>query len=76
MAIITQDCFCTQLLGLRKQRCEPVSLASMNGFKLMHNVGIQPSQPANAVDSKMFWMALYAYPAAWIALLFVAILKL
>ncbi|KAK9895870.1 DUF846-domain-containing protein [Cystobasidium minutum MCA 4210] len=34
-----------------------------------------PSQPANAVDSKMFWMALYAYPAAWIALLFVAILK-
>jgi len=34
-----------------------------------------PSQPANAVDSKMFWMALYASPAAWIALLFVGILK-
>lgn len=38
--------------------------------------GSQPSQPANVVDAKMFWTALYAYPAAWIALLFVAILKL
>lgn len=31
----------------------------------------QPSQPANAVDAKMFWTALYAYPAGWVALLFV-----
>ncbi|BGP21336.1 Golgi apparatus membrane protein tvp23 [Rhodotorula toruloides] len=34
-----------------------------------------PSQPSNAVDSKMFWVAMYAFPAAWILLLFVGILK-
>ncbi|BGP12386.1 Golgi apparatus membrane protein tvp23 [Rhodosporidiobolus nylandii] len=34
-----------------------------------------PDQPANAVDSKMFWIAMYAFPAAWILLLFVGILK-
>ncbi|CDR47173.1 RHTO0S14e00210g1_1 [Rhodotorula toruloides] len=34
-----------------------------------------PSQPSNAVDSKMFWIAMYAFPGAWILLLFVGILK-
>ncbi|GAA5827232.1 hypothetical protein JCM11251_001182 [Rhodosporidiobolus azoricus] len=34
-----------------------------------------PEQPANAVDSKMFWIAMYSFPAAWILLLFVGILK-
>lgn len=34
-----------------------------------------PSQAANAVDSKMFWMALYTFPVAWILLLFIGILK-
>ncbi|GAA5888813.1 hypothetical protein JCM6882_002862 [Rhodosporidiobolus microsporus] len=34
-----------------------------------------PDQPANAVDSKMFWIAMYSFPAAWILLLFVGILK-
>lgn len=34
-----------------------------------------PSQAANPVDSKMFWMALYAFPLAWIFLLFIGILK-
>ncbi|OAV96554.1 hypothetical protein PTTG_00998 [Puccinia triticina 1-1 BBBD Race 1] len=34
-----------------------------------------PSQAANAVDSKMFWMALYTFPVAWIFLLFIGILK-
>ncbi|BGO88606.1 Golgi apparatus membrane protein tvp23 [Rhodotorula toruloides] len=31
--------------------------------------------PSNAVDSKMFWIAMYAFPGAWILLLFVGILK-
>lgn len=35
----------------------------------------QPDQPANVVDAKMFWIAMYAYPAAWILLLFVGLLK-
>ncbi|GAA5855141.1 hypothetical protein JCM8547_002397 [Rhodosporidiobolus lusitaniae] len=34
-----------------------------------------PDQPSNAVDSKVFWIAMYAFPAAWVLLLFVGILK-
>ncbi|KAL8284205.1 hypothetical protein RQP46_004954 [Phenoliferia psychrophenolica] len=34
-----------------------------------------PDQPANAVDSKMFWIAMYAFPAAWVLLFFVGLLK-
>jgi len=35
-----------------------------------------PSRPANPIDSKMFWIALYAFPLLWAALLIVSILKL
>lgn len=35
-----------------------------------------PSRPANPIDSKMFWIALYAFPLLWTALLVVSILKL
>jgi len=35
-----------------------------------------PSRPANPVDSKMFWVALYSFPFLWLALLIVSILKL
>ncbi|GAA6046568.1 hypothetical protein JCM3770_006213 [Rhodotorula araucariae] len=34
-----------------------------------------PEQPANAVDAKMFWIAMYSFPLAWVLLLFVGILK-
>lgn len=34
-----------------------------------------PDQPANAVDAKMFWIAMYTFPLAWVLLLFVGILK-
>ncbi|WVW82560.1 hypothetical protein I302_104571 [Kwoniella bestiolae CBS 10118] len=34
-----------------------------------------PSRPANAIDAKMFWIALYAYPLGWLALLIVSLLK-
>ncbi|GAA5922942.1 Tvp23p [Sporobolomyces koalae] len=34
-----------------------------------------PEQPANKVDAKMFWIAMYSFPAAWVLLLFVGILK-
>lgn len=29
----------------------------------------------NPIDTKMFWLALYAYPLGWVALLFVSIFK-
>ncbi|EAU92897.2 hypothetical protein CC1G_03684 [Coprinopsis cinerea okayama7 len=35
-----------------------------------------PSRPANPIDSKMFWIALYVFPLLWGALLIVSILKL
>lgn len=35
-----------------------------------------PSRPANPVDSKMFWIALYTFPALWFILLIVSFLKL
>lgn len=35
-----------------------------------------PSRPANAIDSKMFWTALYVFPLLWVALLIISILKL
>ncbi|KAG5718585.1 Golgi apparatus membrane protein TVP23 [Termitomyces sp. T112] len=35
-----------------------------------------PSRPANPIDSKMFWIALYSFPLLWTALLIVSLLKL
>ncbi|KAL1760854.1 Golgi apparatus membrane protein TVP23 [Schizophyllum commune] len=35
-----------------------------------------PSRPANPIDSKMFWTALYVFPALWVVLLIVVILTL
>lgn len=34
-----------------------------------------PSRPANPIDSRMFWIALYAFPLFWLVLLFVSFLK-
>jgi len=34
-----------------------------------------PSRPANPVDSKMFWIALYTFPLLWLVLLIVSFLK-
>ncbi|WRT64379.1 uncharacterized protein IL334_001311 [Kwoniella shivajii] len=34
-----------------------------------------PSRPANVIDAKMFWIALYAYPLGWLALFIVSLLK-
>ncbi|KIJ53644.1 hypothetical protein M422DRAFT_222299 [Sphaerobolus stellatus SS14] len=34
-----------------------------------------PSRPPNAIDSKMFWIAVYSFPVLWTLLLIVSILK-
>ncbi|KAI0639335.1 DUF846-domain-containing protein [Trametes polyzona] len=34
-----------------------------------------PSRPANPIDSKMFWIAVYTFPLLWLALLIVSFLK-
>ncbi|KAG8905838.1 Golgi apparatus membrane protein tvp23 [Tulasnella sp. 403] len=33
------------------------------------------SRPANPIDSKMFWIALYTFPVLWALLLFISLLK-
>ncbi|EIN13547.1 DUF846-domain-containing protein [Punctularia strigosozonata HHB-11173 SS5] len=35
-----------------------------------------PSRPANPIDSRMFWIALYAFPVLWVLLLIIGILRL
>jgi len=35
-----------------------------------------PSRPANPIDAKMFWIALYVFPALWTVLLIVSFVKL
>ncbi|KAG8855076.1 Golgi apparatus membrane protein tvp23 [Serendipita sp. 411] len=35
-----------------------------------------PSRPANPIDSKMFWTAIYLFPVLWILLFIISILKL
>ncbi|KAI0274688.1 Golgi apparatus membrane protein TVP23 [Gloeopeniophorella convolvens] len=34
-----------------------------------------PSHPANPIDSRMFWTALYVFPALWLGLFVVSLLK-
>ncbi|KAJ7126632.1 Golgi apparatus membrane protein TVP23 [Mycena crocata] len=34
-----------------------------------------PSRPANAVDSRMFWIAIYVFPLLWVALFIVSLLR-
>jgi len=35
-----------------------------------------PSRPANAIDSRMFWIALYTFPILWFGLLIISFIKL
>ncbi|KAJ7281759.1 Golgi apparatus membrane protein TVP23 [Mycena rebaudengoi] len=34
-----------------------------------------PSRPANPVDSRMFWIAIYVFPLLWVALFIVSLLR-
>lgn len=34
-----------------------------------------PSRPANPVDSKMFWIAIYAFPLCWLLLFVISIVR-
>ncbi|KAJ7460564.1 Golgi apparatus membrane protein TVP23 [Mycena latifolia] len=35
----------------------------------------EPSRPANAIDSRMFWIAVYVFPLLWVALFIVSLLR-
>lgn len=75
------------LLAMDFWNCRNVSGRTLVGLRYWNQVdedgesywvfeSRDPSRPANPVDSKMFWIALYTFPALWLALLIVSILKL
>ncbi|KAI9616667.1 hypothetical protein KEM48_005083 [Puccinia striiformis f. sp. tritici PST-130] len=57
-----------------QQSSHPVALFFLFLFRSLA-IATYPSQAANVIDSKMFWMALYTFPVAWIFLLFIGIIK-
>jgi len=75
------------LLAMDFWNCRNVSGRTLVGLRFWNQVdedgesfwvfeSRDPSRPANPIDSKMFWIALYVFPALWIALLIVSLLKL
>ncbi|KAF8807580.1 Golgi apparatus membrane protein TVP23 [Phlegmacium glaucopus] len=75
------------LLAMDFWNCRNVSGRTLVGLRFWNQVdedgesywvfeSRDPSRPANPVDSKMFWIALYVFPLLWAALLVVSLLKL
>jgi len=75
------------LLAVDFWNCRNVSGRTLVGLRFWNQVdedgesywvfeSRDPSRPANPVDSKMFWIALYVFPLLWAALLIVSLLKL
>ncbi|KAI0348604.1 DUF846-domain-containing protein [Trametopsis cervina] len=75
------------LLAMDFWNCRNVSGRTLVGLRYWNQVdddgesywvfeSRDPAHPANPVDSRMFWIALYTFPALWLALLIVSILKL
>ncbi|KAI5835904.1 Golgi apparatus membrane protein TVP23 [Schizophyllum commune Tattone D] len=75
------------LLAMDFWNCRTVSGRTLVGLRFWNQVdddgesywvfeSRDPSRPANPIDSKMFWTALYVFPALWVVLLIVAILTL
>ncbi|KDR85176.1 hypothetical protein GALMADRAFT_326856 [Galerina marginata CBS 339.88] len=74
------------LLAMDFWNCRNVSGRTLVGLRFWNQVdddgesywvfeSRDPSRPANPIDAKMFWIALYAFPALWVALLVVSLLK-
>lgn len=75
------------LLAMDFWNCRNVSGRTLVGLRFWNQVdddgesywvfeSRDPSRPANAIDSRMFWIALYTFPVIWLLLLLLAILKL
>jgi len=75
------------LLAVDFWNCRNVSGRTLVGLRFWNQVdedgesywvfeSRDPSRPANPVDSRMFWIALYVFPLLWAALLIVSLLKL
>ncbi|TFY56406.1 hypothetical protein EVG20_g8935 [Dentipellis fragilis] len=74
------------LLAMDFWNCRNVSGRTLVGLRFWNQVdddgesywvfeSRDPSRPANPVDSKMFWIALYVFPTLWLVLFIVSLLK-
>ncbi|KAJ6485942.1 Golgi apparatus membrane protein TVP23 [Mycena sanguinolenta] len=74
------------LLAMDFWNCRNVSGRTLVGLRFWNQVdedgesywvfeSRDPSHPANAIDSRMFWIAIYVFPLLWIALLIVSLLR-
>ncbi|KAI0053284.1 DUF846-domain-containing protein [Auriscalpium vulgare] len=74
------------LLAMDFWNCRNVSGRTLVGLRFWNQVdddgesywvfeSRDPSRPANPIDSRMFWIALYVFPALWLVLLVVSFLK-
>jgi len=74
------------LLAVDFWNCRNVSGRTLVGLRFWNQVdddgesywvfeSRDPSHPANPIDSKMFWIALYVFPLLWAALFVVSLLK-
>ncbi|ETW87445.1 hypothetical protein HETIRDRAFT_307763 [Heterobasidion irregulare TC 32-1] len=74
------------LLAMDFWNCRNVSGRTLVGLRFWNQVdddgesywvfeSRDPSRPANPIDSKMFWTALYVFPALWLVLFIVSLLK-
>ncbi|KAK7058794.1 Golgi apparatus membrane protein tvp23 [Paramarasmius palmivorus] len=75
------------LLAMDFWNCRNVSGRTLVGLRFWNQVdddgesywvfeSRDPSRPANPVDSRMFWIAIYTFPLLWTALLLVSLIKL
>ncbi|KZW02573.1 DUF846-domain-containing protein [Exidia glandulosa HHB12029] len=75
------------LLAMDFWNCRNVSGRTLVGLRFWNQVdedgesywvfeSRDPSRPANPIDSRMFWIALYTFPVLWFLLLLLAFLKL
>jgi hypothetical protein len=74
------------LLAMDFWNCRNVSGRTLVGLRFWNQVdedgesywvfeSRDPSRPANPIDSRMFWIALYVFPLLWLVLLIVSFLK-
>ncbi|KAJ8596550.1 Golgi apparatus membrane protein TVP23 [Rhizopogon salebrosus TDB-379] len=74
------------LLAMDFWNCRNVSGRTLVGLRFWNQVdddgesywvfeSRDPSRPANPVDAKMFWIALYVFPVLWLLLFVVSILR-
>ncbi|KAH7104613.1 Golgi apparatus membrane protein TVP23 [Auriculariales sp. MPI-PUGE-AT-0066] len=74
------------LLAMDFWNCRNVSGRTLVGLRFWNQVdedgesywvfeSRDPNRPANPIDSRMFWIALYSFPFLWVALLLLAVIK-